>query len=84
MFSHLENVQRGDRIYVSDAAGAELLYEVTRVASLDLSASTQVAVFGPSTAQQLVLITCFGRYMEAARTYDHRLVVFSTPLPPAS
>jgi LPXTG-site transpeptidase (sortase) family protein len=84
LFSHLENVHPGDRIYVSDAAGNELIYQVTRVASLDLSASTQVAVFGPSTAQQLVLITCFGRYMDTARTYDHRLVVFSRPLPPAS
>jgi LPXTG-site transpeptidase (sortase) family protein len=84
LFSHLENVQPGDRIYVSDAAGNELVYEVTRVASLDLSASTQVAVFGPSTAQQLVLITCFGRYMAGPRTYDHRLVVFSRPLPVTS
>jgi LPXTG-site transpeptidase (sortase) family protein len=84
LFSHLEKVQPGDRIYVSDAAGNELIYVVTRVASLDLSASTQVAVFGSTTAQQLVLITCFGRYMDAARTYDHRLVVFSRPLPLAS
>jgi LPXTG-site transpeptidase (sortase) family protein len=84
LFSHLENVQPGDRIYVSDAAGNEVIYEVTRVASLDLSASTQVAVFGPSTAQQLVLITCFGRYMAGPRTYDHRLVVFSRPLPVTS
>jgi LPXTG-site transpeptidase (sortase) family protein len=84
LFSHLENVQPGDRIYVSDVAGNEVVYEVTRVASLDLSASTQVAVFGPSTAQQLVLITCFGRYMAGPRTYDHRLVVFSRPLPVTS
>ena len=81
LFSHLENVRAGDRIYVSDAAGNELIYVVTGVASLDLSRSTQVAVFGPTTAQQLVLITCFGRYVASARTYDHRLVVFSRPLP---
>ncbi len=84
LFSHLENVQPGDRIYVSDAAGNEVVYVVTRVASLDLSTSTQVAVFGPSTAPQLVLITCFGQYMNSARTYDHRLVVFGQPLPLAS
>jgi LPXTG-site transpeptidase (sortase) family protein len=84
LFSHLEKVRPGDRIYVSDAAGNEIVYVVTRVASLDLSASTQVAVFAPTTAQQLVLITCFGRYINSARTYDHRLVVFSRPLPLAS
>ncbi|HVS50545.1 MAG TPA: sortase, partial [Candidatus Dormibacteraeota bacterium] len=81
LFSHLENVQPGDKIYVSDAAGNQITYVVTRVASLDLSSSTQVAVFGPSSEQQLVVVTCFGRYMPSARTYDHRLVVFSRPLP---
>jgi LPXTG-site transpeptidase (sortase) family protein len=81
LFSHLENLQPGDRIYVSDVAGNELIYEVTRVASLDLSRSTQVAVFGPTSGQHLVLITCFGRYIPSARTYDHRLVAFSKLLP---
>ncbi|HEV2028613.1 MAG TPA: sortase [Candidatus Dormibacteraeota bacterium] len=81
LFSHLENVQPGDKIYVSDAAGNQLAYVVTRVAVLDLSASTQVAVFGPTPGPQVVLITCFGRYVPSARTYDHRLVVFSSPLP---
>jgi len=54
---------------------------VTGVASLDLSASTQVAVFKPASNEQLVLITCFGQYTPRSRTYDHRLVVFSVPLP---
>ena len=77
LFSHLENVHEGDRIYVSDATGGELLYAVTRVASLDLSAATQFEVFGPTTQQQLVLVTCFGAYSRSTHTYDHRLVVFS-------
>lgn len=81
LFSHLENVQPGDKIFVSDAAGNQLAYVVTRVAVLDLSTSTQLAVFGPTTTPQVVLITCFGRYIPNARTYDHRLVVFSSPLP---
>jgi LPXTG-site transpeptidase (sortase) family protein len=81
LFSHLENVQPGDRIYVSDEAGHELIYVVTGVAVLDLSASTQVAVFKPTSIEQLVLVTCFGKYMPRARSYDHRLVVFSVPLP---
>jgi LPXTG-site transpeptidase (sortase) family protein len=84
LFGHLENVRPGDKIRLSDANHAELVYEVTRVASLDLSASTQMQVFGPTTQQQLVLITCFGRYSRATGTYDHRLVVFSRLLPPGS
>jgi LPXTG-site transpeptidase (sortase) family protein len=81
LFSHLEDVHPGDKIYVSDAAGNQLTYLVTRVAVLDLSPSTQLAVFGPATTPQVVLITCFGRYIPSARTYDHRLVVFGSPLP---
>jgi len=81
LFSHLEDVRPGDRIYVSDGVGNELIYVVTGVASLDLSASTQVAVFKPASNEQLVLITCFGQYTPRSRTYDHRLVVFSVPLP---
>jgi LPXTG-site transpeptidase (sortase) family protein len=84
LFSHLENLRPGDSVYVSDAAGNELIYVVGRVASLDLSTSTQVTVFGPAPAPQLVLITCFGHYIQSARTYDHRLVVFTTLLPLSS
>jgi LPXTG-site transpeptidase (sortase) family protein len=84
LFGHLENVRPGDRIHVSDASHAELVYEVTRVASLDLSGDTQMQVFGPTAQRQLVLVTCFGRYSSTTRTYDHRLVVFSRLLPPGS
>jgi LPXTG-site transpeptidase (sortase) family protein len=82
LFSHLEDVQPGDKIHVSDASRGELVYEVTRVASLDLTVASEVQVFGRTSQQQLVLITCFGQYLRTSRTYDHRLVVFSRLLPP--
>jgi len=82
LFSHLEDVRPGAKIYVSDAGGSEFVYEVTRIAPLDLSAATQIAVFGPSPAPQLVLVTCYGRYLDTARTYDQRLVVFSRLVSP--
>jgi LPXTG-site transpeptidase (sortase) family protein len=83
VFSRLENVRPKDRIYVSDRAGAELVYEVTSVVSLDMSTNTDVDVFGRTPTQQLVLITCFGKYSYSRHTYDHRLVVFTRLLPPA-
>jgi LPXTG-site transpeptidase (sortase) family protein len=82
VFSRLENVRSGDRIFVSDAAGGELVYEVTGVVSVDLSPTAQLDVFAPTATQQLVLITCFGVYSSNTRTYDHRLVVSSMLLPP--
>jgi len=77
LFGHLEKLKPGDRIRVSDASNGELVYEVTRVAMLDMSADSQMQVFGPATRPQLVLVTCFGQYSRTTLTYDHRLVVFS-------
>jgi LPXTG-site transpeptidase (sortase) family protein len=84
LFSHLEDLRPGDRIHVSDASGGELVYEVMRVSSLDLSVGSQIQVFGRTSEQQLVLITCIGQYSRTTRTYDHRLVVFSRLLPPSA
>jgi len=82
LFGHLETVRPGDRIRVSDASNGELVYLVTRVALLDMSADSQMQVFAPATEPQLVLVTCFGQYSRTTLTYDHRLVVFSRLLPP--
>jgi LPXTG-site transpeptidase (sortase) family protein len=82
LFGYLESVRPGDRIRVSDASNGELVYEVTRVESLDVSADSQMQVFAPTTHPQLVLVTCFGQYSRTTLTYDHRLVVFSRLLPP--
>jgi LPXTG-site transpeptidase (sortase) family protein len=84
VFSQLENVRPGARIFVSDSTGAELVYEVTGLVTVDLSPSAQVDVFGPTQTQQLVLITCFGKYSSRTRTYDNRLVVVTRLLPPNS
>ena len=81
VFSHLEGVRPGDKIFVSDAAGGELVYEVTGVVSVALGPSAQLDVFGPTATQQLVLITCFGKYSSSTGTYDHRLVVVTRLLP---
>jgi LPXTG-site transpeptidase (sortase) family protein len=84
LFSHLEDVKPGDRVHVSDAGGGEVVYEVTRVALLDLSFASQLEVFGPTSQKQLVLITCFGQYLRSSRTYDHRLAVFSRIVSPGA
>jgi LPXTG-site transpeptidase (sortase) family protein len=82
LFAHLEKVRPGDRIRVSDASNGELVYQVTRVALLDMSMDSQVLVFAPTTEQQLVLVTCYGQYSRTTLTYDHRLVVFGRLVSP--
>ncbi|MBV8195905.1 MAG: class F sortase, partial [Candidatus Dormibacteraeota bacterium] len=82
LFDDLEALRPGDAIYVSDASGAQLTYVVRSVNSMSLDAAAQNAVFGPSAQKDLVLVTCFGRYMPAAGTYDHRLVVVAQLVTP--
>src|SRR4029077_3848702 len=84
LFSHLEDVKPGDWIYISDGAGNELIYVVTRVASLDLSTSTRIAVFEKGQTRERVLITCCGDYVGGAVPYDHGLGVVEKPLLPIS
>lgn len=81
LFSHLEDVRPGDRVFVSDASGGQLTYEITGVSVLDLSGASQVAVFGPTAEHELVMITCFGSFLPSTSTYDHRLVVTARELP---
>ncbi|HUY72972.1 MAG TPA: sortase [Candidatus Dormibacteraeota bacterium] len=84
LFGHLESLRADDRIYISDATGGELVFEVTRIASLSLTRATQVEVFGPTPLRQLVLVTCYGKYLASTGSYDHRLVVFSSLVPQGS
>ena len=75
LFSGLEQVHNGDRIFLSDRSGAEVVYAVVSVTPMDLSSATQQAVFGPTSQRQLVVVTCFGRFLSGAGTYNERLVV---------
>jgi hypothetical protein len=63
---------------VSDTTGAELTFQVTAQQVAPLNGFPSLRVFGPSKTQALNLITCAGKYDAAHRTYDHRLIVFTT------
>jgi len=78
VFIDLKRLKAGDKIYVSDADGAELTFRVTALQVAPLNGFPALAVFGPSKAHTLNLITCAGKYDAAHRTYDHRLIVFTT------
>jgi len=80
VFIDLKRLKAGDRIYVSDAEGAELTFRVTALQVAPLNGFPALQVFGPSRAHALNLITCAGKYDAAHRTYDHRLIVFTTLL----
>jgi len=77
VFSELHRLRPGDRIFVSDEAGAELTFRVTALRVEPLDGFPTLRVFGPTSGLFLNLITCAGRYDPARRTYDQRLVVFA-------
>jgi hypothetical protein len=76
-FSQLHRLHAGDRIFVSDEAGAELSFRVTTLHLEPLDGFPTLQVFGPASGHFLNLLTCAGHYDPARRTYDQRLVVFT-------
>jgi uncharacterized repeat protein (TIGR01451 family) len=77
VFSDLHRLHPGDRIYVSDASGAELTFRATALQVEPLDGFPTLQVFGPAHGRFLNLITCAGTFDKTRRTYDHRLVVFA-------
>jgi uncharacterized repeat protein (TIGR01451 family) len=77
IFSELHRLHPGDRIYVSDASGAELTFTATVIQVETLTGFPTLRVFGPAHGRFLNLITCAGTFDQAKKTYDHRLVVFA-------
>jgi hypothetical protein len=79
VFWSLSSLQRGDSIFVTDGNNSTLKFVVDRVVNYPATTPGQEAlqaVFGPTTAHHLNLITCSGAW--TAHGYDQRLVVFST------
>ncbi len=78
VFIDLHRLTPGDMIYVSDGSGGELTFRVTATQVAPLNGFPALKVFGPSKGRLLNLITCAGKYDTVHRTYDHRLIVFTT------
>ncbi|HEU5114883.1 MAG TPA: class F sortase [Candidatus Paceibacterota bacterium] len=78
VFKHLNQIQRGDDIYVTNSQGEKLHFTVDRVEAFDYQNVPTDTIFNRSNAAHLNLITCEGVWVPSDRTYDHRLVVFST------
>lgn len=77
VFWNLHQLKPGDLIYVSDASGAELAFEVTQIQSYDLVSAPYSSIFGPTSERQLNLITCDGTFIPEQHSYDKRLVVYT-------
>lgn len=78
VFEHLSKIKKGDYLTVEAADGRSKVYQVSLVEEYAAGAPTE-AIFAATGASQVVLITCDGAWVPAARTFDKRLVVVAKP-----
>ncbi|MSR70494.1 class F sortase [Candidatus Kaiserbacteria bacterium] len=78
VFEHLSQLKKGDYVTVDDAEGHSKVYRVYSVETYEQGADT-AALFATTGAEQLVLITCDGDWVPAAKTFDRRLVIVARP-----
>jgi hypothetical protein len=79
IFWSLSHLRAGDDVFVLTGDKSTLKFVVQRVVNYPANASSKEvidAVFGPTTAHHLNLITCSGVW--TGNGYDQRLVVFTT------
>jgi LPXTG-site transpeptidase (sortase) family protein len=78
VFQHLNQVKLGDIITLSDTSGATLTYKVTQLQQYPADTAPDASIFAVSGPSQVVLITCDGDWVESAKSYSKRFVVFAT------
>ncbi len=77
VFDNLNNLQKGDKIYVHDEKGATTVFVVRESRRYDPKADAS-DVFGSNDGKpHLNLITCEGVWNKVSKTYSKRLVVFT-------
>jgi LPXTG-site transpeptidase (sortase) family protein len=77
VFKYLENVKKGDSIFVYTTSGKKLEFKVTDVKSYVYDEVPVNLVFNDFRGAHLNLITCDGAWVQKNKNYDHRLVVYS-------
>lgn len=86
VFAPLSKISPGDSIVVTDTTGTAWQFRVERTAVYTDADFPIATVFSQKDQPHLNLITCSGRFDQAAQKYEDRLVVFavldSTQPPP--
>ena len=78
VFMHLSQVHLGDTITVADASGATRTFVVNNIQEVPADTAPDASIFATTGPSQLVLITCDGSWVPAAKSFDERLEVFAT------
>jgi sortase A len=78
VFKRLAEVRVGDDVYVETKEGKKLHFVVSDIQNYPFQSVPNDKVFAAKDAQRLNLITCEGAWIAGEKTYDHRLVVYTT------
>lgn len=78
VFAELGRLGSGDEVSVRLDGGQEVRYRVDRVERYPKSDFPTDAVYGPTTAPELRLITCGGSFDSATGRYRDNIIAFAT------
>jgi sortase (surface protein transpeptidase) len=78
VFKHLADINVGDEVKVVTTEGKTLNFVVSDIKNYPFQSVPTDAVFNAVDGQRLNLITCEGAWVAGQKTYDHRLVVYTT------
>ncbi|WP_422124300.1 sortase domain-bontaining protein [Planococcus sp. X10-3] len=75
IFFHLNRVEAGEKVIVTDKDGREMIYEIQKKASYVTDEAPIEEIFGSSDSRMLNLITCTGTFNRSIGSHEERLVV---------
>lgn len=79
LFAYLDTLKEGDQIGIEKGNGDQLKYIVRHVEIISLDTvdmNKMLAPYGDAT-RGLNIMTCTGKWVQATKTYDHRVLVFA-------
>ncbi|MGE5540688.1 MAG: class F sortase [Bacillota bacterium] len=77
VFKHLGDIAVGDTVQVHTKQGSTLTFAVDEIERYPKDAVPLDKVFSRADTARLTLITCTGDWVQAQRTYDTRLIVYT-------
>ncbi|MBC7498745.1 class F sortase [Candidatus Gracilibacteria bacterium] len=77
VFNNLNNLQKGDKIYIKDREGSTIIFIVRELRTYRSSADASKVFISNDGLSHLNLITCTGVWNKSMKKYPDRLVVFS-------
>jgi Sortase domain len=83
IFKNLQKLKPDDHVRVARNDGALLTFAVTRIDTFPKDYFPTEQVYGPTSARELRLITCGGKFDAELGTYESNVVVYATLIPNA-